>query len=109
MEPTVQSVVNATKGYENDITHFETDAVIRKGNSGGPVYDSRGNIVGIAVKRFNVTRTDNYNFAIKGSTVKQFLDAHNILTTPANRTSSMTSTKIYNIASKQTVMVVCHR
>ena len=32
----------------------------------------------------NVTRSDNYNFAIKGSTVKQFLDTHNILTTPAN-------------------------
>ena len=105
----VPGLVNSTRGFENDITQFETDAVIRKGNSGGPVYDSKGNIVGIAVKRFNVTRSDNYNFAIKGSTVKQFLDAHNILTTPANRTSSMTSTKIYNIASKQTVMVVCHR
>ena len=105
----VPGLVNSTRGFENDITQFETDAVIRKGNSGGPVYDSKGNIVGIAVKRFNVTRSDNYNFAIKGSTVKQFLDAHNILTTPANRTSSMTSTKIYKIASKQTVMVVCHR
>ena len=105
----VPGLVNSTRGFENDITQFETDAVIRKGNSGGPVYDNRGNIVGIAVKRFNVTRSDNYNFAIKGSTVKQFLDAHNILTTPANRTSSMTSTKIYNIASKQTVMVLCHR
>ena len=102
-------LVNSTMGFENDITQFETDAVIRKGNSGGPVYDINGNIVGVAVKRFNVTRTDNYNFAIKGSTVKQFLDAHNILTTPANRTSKMTSTKIYNIAFKQTVMVVCHR
>ena len=105
----VPGLVNSTLGFENDITQFETDAVIRKGNSGGPVYDSKGNIVGIAVKRFNVSRTDNYNFAIKGSTVKQFLDAHNILTNPSNRTSDITSTKIYNIASKQTVMVVCHR
>ena len=57
------SLQNLSKA--NDITQFEPDAVIRKGNSGGPVYDSKGNIVGIAVKRFNVSRTDNYNFAIK--------------------------------------------
>ena len=48
----VPGLVNSTLGFENDITQFETDAVIKKGNSGGPVYDSKGNIVGIAVKRF---------------------------------------------------------
>ncbi len=105
----VPGLVNSTRGFENDITQFETDAVIRKGNSGGPVYDSKGNIIGMAVKRFNVTRSDNYNFAIKGSTVKQFLDANNIMTKPADRLTVITSTKIFDIASKQTVMIVCHR
>ena len=33
----VPGLVNATKGYENDITQFETDASIKKGNSGGPI------------------------------------------------------------------------
>ena len=78
-------------------------------NLKGPVYDSKGNIIGMAVKRFNVTRSDNYNFAIKGSTVKQFLDANNIMTKPADRLTVITSTKIFDIASKQTVMIVCHR
>ena len=50
----VPGLVNATKGYENDITQFETDASIKKGNSGGPIYDKKGNIVGVAVKRLNV-------------------------------------------------------
>ena len=102
-------LVNATKGYENDITQFETDASIKKGNSGGPIYDKKGNIVGVAVKRLNVSLSDNFNFAIKGTTVKQFLDANGIITSLANRTSQMSSTEIYKIASKQTVMVVCHR
>ena len=30
------------------------------------------------VKRFNAQQSDNHNFAIKGSTVKQFLDSINI-------------------------------
>ena len=105
----VPGLVNATKGYENDITQFETDAIIRKGNSGGPIYDRRGNIVGVAVKRLNVSQSDNFNFAIKGTTVKQFLDANGVITSLANRTSQMSSTDIYKIASKQTVMIVCHR
>ena len=105
----VPGLVNATKGYENDITQFETDASIKKGNSGGPIYDKRGNIVGVAVKRLNVSQSDNFNFAIKGTTVKQFLDANGVITSLANRKSQMSSTDIYKIASKQTVMVVCHR
>ena len=105
----VPGLVNATKGYENDITQFETDASIKKGNSGGPIYDKRGNIVGVAVKRLNVSQSDNFNFALKGTTVKQFLDANGVITSLANRKSQMSSTDIYKIAFKQTVMVVCHR
>ena len=105
----VPGLVNATKGYENDITQFETDASIKKGNSGGPIYDKKGNIVGVAVKILNVSQSDNFNFAIKGTTVKQFLDANGVITSLANRKSQMSSTDIYKIASKQTVMVVCHR
>ena len=105
----VPGLVNATKGYENDITQFETDASIKKGNSGGPIYDRRGNIVGVAVKRLNVSQSDNFNFAIKGTTVKQFLDSNGVITSLANRKLQISSTDIYKIASKQTVMVVCYR
>ena len=62
----------------------------------------------MAVKQFKVSRSDNYNFAIKGSIIKKFLDSNNILTATANRKSKMTSTKIYDIAVIQTVMVLCH-
>ena len=104
-----RGIVSATKGIDNDVSLFEIDAVIRKGNSGGPIYDKRGNIVGVAVSRLNVNRTDTINFGIKGSTVKQFLSAHDIPTKWSNRNKDLTSKDIYKIASKQTVMIVCHR
>ena len=94
---------------DNDVSQFEIDAVIRKGNSGGPVYDKRGNIVGVAVSRLNVNRAEYVNFGIKGFTVKQFLSAHDIPTRWSNRQDDMSTKDIYKIASKQTVMVVCHR
>ncbi len=104
-----KGIVSATKGMDNDVSQFEIDAVIRKGNSGGPIYDKRGNIVGVAVSRLNVNRTDTINFGIKGSTVKQFLSAHDIPTKWSNREDEIDTKDIYKIASKQTVMVVCHR
>ena len=36
----VPGLVNATKD-ENDIAQFETDTSIKKGNSGGPIYDKK--------------------------------------------------------------------
>ena len=52
---------------------------------------------------------ENVNFGIKASTVKQFLDSNGVLTSLAVRKSQMSSTDIYNIASKQTVIVVCYK
>ena len=103
-----KGIVSATKGMDNDVSQFEIDAVIRKGNSGGPIYDKRGNIVGVAVSRLNVNRTDTINFGIKGSTVKQFLSTHNVPTKWSNRQDKIDTKDIYKIASKQTVMIVCH-
>ena len=102
-------IVSATKGMDNDVSQFIVSSDIKKGNSGGPVYDSKGNVVGVAVSRLNVNRTDTINFAIKGSTVKQFLSAHNVPTKWSNRKENIKTQELYQIASKQTVMVVCHR
>ena len=104
-----KGIVSATKGMDNDVSQFEIDAVIRKGNSGGPVYDKRGNIVGVAVSRLNVNRTDTINFGIKGSTVKQFLSAHDVPTKWSSRHDNIDTKDIYKIASKVTVMVVCEK
>ena len=65
--------------------------------------------LGVAVSRLNVNRTDTINFGIKGSTVKQFLSAHGVPTKWSSRKDNIDTKDIYKIASKQTVMVVCHR
>ena len=56
-----------------------------------------------------MNRTDTINFGIKGSTVKQFLSANDIPTKWSNRNKVINTQELYKIASKQTVMVVCHR
>ena len=102
-------IVSATKGLNNDVSQFEISSVVKKGNNGGPIYYSKGNIVGVVVERFNINSSDNVNFTIKGSTVKQFLSTHNVSTKWSNKKDDMSTKNIYNITAKQTVIVVCHR
>lgn len=81
-----KGIVSALSGVANNYSHFQTDAAIQVGNSGGPVINDESFVVGIAVAKLNTeaaykesgTIAENVNFAIKISTVKQFLDSNNI-------------------------------
>ena len=81
-----------------------------------PIYDKYGNIVGVVVAQLNKFKMgkaigslpENVNFGIKASTVKQFLN-ESIPPRWSERTKEISTTKLSEIAKKQTVMVVCHR
>ena len=59
------------------------------------------------IEQFGVI-PENVNFGIKASTVKQFLN-ESIPTRWSKRTKEISTTKLSEIAKKQTVMIVCHR
>jgi serine protease Do len=46
-------MVSATKGWGDDSGQFQMDAAVQPGNSGGPIYDENGNIVGVVIARAN--------------------------------------------------------
>lgn len=81
-----RGIVSALSGIANNYSQFQTDAAIQVGNSGGPLINNSSEIVGIAVAKLDTaaayqqsgTIAENVNFAIKVSTVKQFLDSNNI-------------------------------
>lgn len=59
--PTVQGydvkvtkgVISGLKGLHNDETRFQMDAAIQQGNSGGPVIDRNGNVIGVTVAKLD--------------------------------------------------------
>lgn len=71
-EPKVtKGIVSSLSGIKGREDWFQMDAMITHGNSGGPVADAWGNVVGVASN--GVGLSDNYNYAIKVSEVQKFL------------------------------------
>jgi S1-C subfamily serine protease len=71
-----QGVVNALAGLRNDPNNYQVSAEVQPGNSGGPLVDMQGHVVGVVVAKLDgrrVQNVDNVNFAIKGDAAKAFL------------------------------------
>ncbi|MBO4380614.1 MAG: trypsin-like peptidase domain-containing protein, partial [Clostridia bacterium] len=65
-------------------TFIMTDAAINGGNSGGPMVNSLGNVVGVVESKIVSTEIDNMGFALSVDTLRSFLSwasqaAHNEL------------------------------
>ena len=48
-----KGIISANRGLGDDIGQFQIDAAVQPGNSGGPIYDENGNIVGVVVAQLN--------------------------------------------------------
>jgi S1-C subfamily serine protease len=110
-------MVSAVRGIGDDSGQFQMDAAAQAGNSGGPIYDAKGNIVGVVVAQLNKFKVakatgslpENVNFGIKASTVRQFLTASGLPSRWSTRTKKMSTTELAKIAQRQTLMVICHK
>ena len=74
--------VSALAGLRNDSGHIQISAPVQPGNSGGPVVDQYGNVIGVVVSglvRHSKGAAQNANFAIKVNGLTAFLDLHGVL------------------------------
>lgn len=78
--------IAALCGIGNDSSVFQFTAPIASGNSGGPVLDMAGHLVGLVSSSLDLDRlrqagnnAQNINFAIKGAIIRSFLDAFGVV------------------------------
>ena len=108
-------IVSATRGAGDDTGQFQLDAAVQPGNSGGPIYDSSGNIVGVVISQLDKLKVakaigslpENVNFGIKASTVRQFLISSGLPSKKAEQTHEKSTEQLAEIAQNQALMVMC--
>lgn len=109
-----KGVISSLSGVGNNYSNIQIDASLQPGNSGGPIVNKKGNIVGVAQSKLDYkiildmydTIPENTNFGIKSSTLNQFLNSNKI-STETPRGSEMSIKDIGEKIEKATVYLDC--
>ena len=73
---TFKGSVTALAGFGDNYSNFQIDASLTSGNSGGPIVDQKGNVVGVAVEKLVEVGVEGFNFGVKSSTLKTFANSN---------------------------------
>lgn len=68
-------IISAKTGYKNNVSLYQMSAPIQPGNSGGPVFDYNGNLIGISVA--HIPNAQNVNYAVKLSCLQTLVESCN--------------------------------
>jgi len=104
--------VSALAGLKNDSRHIQISAPVQPGNSGGPVIDQCGNVIGVVVSGLpthNKGVAQNVNFAININTVTAFLDSHGAPYSTEISERSLQTVELAEKAQSITVLILCEK
>ena len=82
-------IISSKSGFQGDITTYQMTAPIQPGNSGGPMFDNKGNLVGIVNAKHR--GAENASYAIKSSYLLTLIDQ--LPSTPTLQTINQLSAK----------------
>jgi uncharacterized protein len=107
--------VSALAGMQNDSRFIQISAPVQPGNSGGPLLDTSGNVVGVVVSKLNAQKIadatgdipQNVNFAISPLILQGFLEANGVNYQTASSTRKLSTADVAEAAKRFTYMVEC--
>ncbi len=99
--------ITSLAGYGDNYAEFQTDAALNSGNSGGPIIDEMGNVIGVAVSKLSQEGVESFNFGIKTSILKIFAAANNIKFLSPNK-KKMSKKDLGSLISEATIYIDCY-
>jgi S1-C subfamily serine protease len=108
-------IVSATAGLHDNPRHLQISAPVQPGNSGGPLLDQSGNVVGVVVAKLDAATAaslmgdipQNVNFAIKGREVVSFLARSRITPMMVASSPKLSTEAVATTAAAFTVQIAC--
>lgn len=99
--------VNALAGIHNDTRYIQISTPIQPGNSGGPVVDRNGYLLGIASATLSKKTADgigitaqNVNFAVRASVAELFMQSQGLVDQAADLTENPTLLSTADLADR---------
>jgi hypothetical protein len=107
--------VSALAGVADDTRYLQISAPVQPGNSGGPLLDASGHLVGIVTAKLNALRVarftgdipENVNFAIKAEVARTFLDSKGIKYQMERSDKQLSPADVGDIGRPFTVQIEC--
>jgi S1-C subfamily serine protease len=108
-------IVSSLSGLLNDTRFLQISAAVQPGNSGGPLLDTGGLIVGMVAAKINALKfvratgniPENINFAIKTGAIRDFLDNSVVPYQTAEPKGDLKTTDIAGAARAYTLLISC--
>ena len=98
--------ITALSGLGDNYGEFQTDAALNSGNSGGPIIDEMGNVVGVAVSKIQEEGVESFNFGIKSSILRVFLKSNKINLIPPKK-REMKKKELGKLITDATIYLDC--
>jgi serine protease Do len=108
--------ISALSGLCDDSRYLQISVPVQPGNSGGPLLDQHGNVIGIvsaklnALKVMRLTEGDieqNVNFAVRASVAANFLQTNDIKFAIGESTQVIEPPDLAERAKAMSVFVIC--
>ena len=108
-------LISSEVGVGQNVNRFQFTAPIQPGNSGGPIFNAYGGVVGIAVSTVSTKKFEemmganiqNINFGIKASTIKSLLNQSDVSISIGNPNWFAGQKNVANVAKTGTVLIQC--
>jgi hypothetical protein len=81
-----KGIVSSLTGVANNFSNLQIDASLQPGNSGGPIMNNKGNVIGVAVAKLDLDTIveeygvvpENVNFGVKANIVINIMESESI-------------------------------
>ena len=95
--------ISSTSGYQNDAKTYQISVPVQPGNSGGPLFDENGNVIGIVSSKF--TLGDNVSYAVKSNLLIKLLEKNKIINNKKNTIANLKLTDKVKELKKSTLLI----